>query len=216
MRRASGNWTPVSLASLASLAFLSTSCASLRAFHEDSLGPPAWWAEEKKEPEARLVGRVYHLPEGAGRSVDLEQLAPVSHHETQAIEVYRRHSSCGFPGVKDRSSWFAVRYDGLFTVAEQGIYKMRLTSPDGARVWIDGDRILDNDGASEVAQAETYRHFVQGRHTITVAFVQGAPDTTALVLEVAEKGRPYKVFHVDQPLGIDPPTTFEWNKISFR
>jgi hypothetical protein len=41
---------------------------------------------------------------------------------------------------------FAIEYKGDFRVKTPGHYKFRLMSDDGARLFIDGKMVIDNDG----------------------------------------------------------------------
>ena len=41
---------------------------------------------------------------------------------------------------------FAARFTGFLRIATPGDYTLFLTSDDGARLWLDGQLIIDNDG----------------------------------------------------------------------
>jgi len=50
-------------------------------------------------------------------------------------------------GMQLRSDNFAVKYDGFITVPYTGSYKFSTTSDDGSQLYLNGSRIVNNDGA---------------------------------------------------------------------
>jgi hypothetical protein len=83
-------------------------------------------------------------------------------------------------------------------VVEPGDYGFLLTSDDGAKLYIDDQLIIDNDG---LHTAQTFGRKVgltAGRHTIRVAYFQGLPTNVALVLRVKAPKQKWTVFDMRQ------------------
>lgn len=70
--------------------------------------------------------------------------------------------------------WFRLRATGTFTVTSPGAHLFYVTSDDGARVWIDGQPIVDNGPALHTLQSVVGRvELTAGPHTIAVDYLQG-------------------------------------------
>lgn len=188
-----------SLRALAVLSLLSASTAAC-ADVEDGVAVVSPTAAVVSSCAGKLQGRVYSLPLETRRLPDFEALRPVSALCTDHLAVSERRGFPGFPGVRDRVEWFGVDFRGAFVVAQPATYHFRITSDDGARLFIDGALVVDNDGYHPVSSREGAVTLAPGPHTIAVPFWQG-PGPMALILEVAAPGEGYHVFRVDRPLG---------------
>jgi len=141
-----------------------------------------------------LEGTIYFLPEGTEALPNFEGLTPVGRVYTQTLNVPSRSFDQGFPGVTGRFEWFAIDYKGTFFIEEAGTYKFRLTSDDGAKLIIDGELLLDNDGKHKPSTVQGSRDLSTGTHQIEVQYFQGPKYFVALVLEVARENGSFEVF----------------------
>ena len=141
-----------------------------------------------------LEGRIYLLEPGTSRLPDFSQLTPVGKVYATELNVSPRSFTDGFPGVVDRFEWFAIDYHGKFNLARSGKYSFRLTSDDGSLLFIDGEKIIDNDGLHPPRATEGSKHLAYGLHQIRVQYFQGPATTIALVLEVAREGEEFAPF----------------------
>jgi len=129
-----------------------------------------------------LRGEVYALPEGTQHLPDFDQLMPLGTLYAQRIDIAPRSFSTGFPGVPDRVEWFGLRYTGDFVVETEGTYGFRLVADDGARLRIDGQLVIDNDGVHP-PRAVTGAHTLSpGRHHLVLEYFQGPRFEIALQL----------------------------------
>jgi len=103
---------------------------------------------------------------------------------TDSLSVSPRRFAEGFPGITDRTEWFAIRYQGKFTISEPGQYYFRLVSDDGARLWIDGMPIVDNDGIHPPRSQSGNTQLTAGEHELFVSYFQGPRYDVALQLFV--------------------------------
>ena len=109
---------------------------------------------------------------------------------TEKLAVAPRKFDQGFPGVpNNRTEWFGVRYDGKFKTAAAGSYKFRVNSDDGAKLWVDGTFVVDNDGTHPPQSKDATITLTAGDHTIRVDYFQGPKWDIALELFVTPPGK---------------------------
>jgi hypothetical protein len=143
-----------------------------------------------------LRGTVYELAPLTPRLPDLTRLHPVGFLYTYSLNVPTRLYTEGIPGVTDRVEWFAIDYEGDFEIDKPGKYRFDLSSDDGAKLYIDGKLIIDNDGTHETLSLRGNAVLSAGVHHLHVPYFQGPRDAVALVLEVAPPGEDFRVFDV--------------------
>lgn len=129
-----------------------------------------------------LKGDIYYLPEGASSLPDFSSLSPVGSVYATILDIPTRSFTSGFPGVTDRFEWFAIRYTGAFNIDKEGDYAFRLVSDDGSRLFIDGKKIIDNDGQHPTQSVSGNAYLIRGQHSIEVDYFQGPREEIALQL----------------------------------
>ncbi len=153
-----------------------------------------------------LRGDIFYLPRNAQSLAELAHLRPQGTIYTTSLNVPPQDFLIGFPGITKRFEWFAIDYSGKFWIETPGLYRFRLTSDDGAMLYIDGQLIADNDGVhSTIVRLGSIR-LTGGTHTIRVPYFQGPGDTVALMLEIAGPGEQPRIFSTDE---FKPPTNPE-------
>lgn len=100
----------------------------------------------------------------------------------------------GFPGVTNRSTWFAIDYSGTFKIGEASHYRFKVKSDDGSRLFIDGEEIIDNDGMHGPKEKEGSVFLEVGNHDIRIKYFQGFPHLLCLQLWVAKGETPFALF----------------------
>ncbi|WP_394839515.1 PA14 domain-containing protein [Pendulispora rubella] len=142
-----------------------------------------------------LRGFVYALPVGTSRLPDLSSMRPIGVLYTRSIDVPSRSFRDGFPGIDNtRNEWFAIRYEGTFTVARTGNYSFRMLSDDGSNLYIDDVKQLDNDGLHGVGGGARNMNLNAGTHRIRLDYFQGGVGGAALQLFVAAPSSPERAF----------------------
>ena len=153
-------------------------------------------------------GDIYHIAEGSGRLPNLSKLKPVGTIYTPALCVPARDFDEGFPGVTDRIEWFAIDYHGRFWVSRPGTYRFLLESDDGSILYIDGKRVIRNDGQHPVKTEDGKVRLKAGAHSIRVSYFQGPRFHVALVLRVqGPKDGEMRLFNTEE---FKPPAEGDW------
>jgi hypothetical protein len=136
-----------------------------------------------------LRGTVYRLFKDTAALPDLTHLKPVGVVYTNTLD---------YPLREYGDEWFAIEYEGVFYVSKPGKYRFLLTSDDGAKLFIDGKRVIDNDGIHPVATLEGSIGLEVGAHKLRLPYFQGPVPYVALVLEVEPPGGKHRVFDMDE------------------
>lgn len=146
---------------------------------------------------AGLHGRVYHIKRNSTRLPDFRRLKPLGSIYTSSLNVPPQDFKQGFPGVTRRTEWFAIEYTGRFWINEPGRYDFALTSDDGAKLYIDDELIVDNDGMHPPEDRSGAVTLNGGVHQMRVSYFQGPRFQVALVLKVAPPGAPFRIFSTE-------------------
>jgi len=76
-----------------------------------------------------------------------------------------------FPGFT-RAEHFAASWDSYLIIKNPGVYTFYLSSDDGSKLFIDGKKIVDNDGAHGMRTAYGKVRLVAGQHKFAATFFQ--------------------------------------------
>jgi hypothetical protein len=76
--------------------------------------------------------------------------------------------------VRNRDTYFAVRYTGYIDILEDDAYCFYLNSDDGSRLIIDDTMIIDNDGIHGNLEKNKRLFLEKGKHQIELQFFQEA------------------------------------------
>jgi hypothetical protein len=182
------------------LGTLQASCAEVQDdMHPEVAIAPGAAACGTTPPPGRICGCVYDLPLETRRLPDFTAFPPVEMLCTDHLAVSLRNGPPGFPGVTGRYEWFGVDFVGTLAVSRPGLYRFRLASDDGAKLYVDDVPVLNNDGLHDVRTVWGAVQLEAGPHRIRVPYWDG-PGPMALTLEVARPGEDYEILRVDRPL----------------
>ncbi len=142
-------------------------------------------------------GQVFPLaPNTQKLPTSYDALTPVSVLYACEWDIAPRAWDQGFPGIADRFEWFAIRYTGGFRVAEAGEYGFRISSDDGAKLTIDGQEVVDNDGQHAPKEARGKVQLAKGDHPMVLQYFQGPRFQINLQLWVTPPGKAEELFTV--------------------
>jgi len=131
-----------------------------------------------------IIAEVYSLPTNTQRLPNFSQIAG-SKATTVCMERYdvtTRAWTSGFPGVPNLFEWFALRTQANLKVAVSGNYRFRLNSDDGAKLFIDNQLVIDNDGQHPPRVLDGAVNLTAGNHTVVLEYFQGPRTQIALEL----------------------------------
>jgi hypothetical protein len=142
-----------------------------------------------------LKARVCFIPESTRSVTQIGHCEAIFEQFLDEINVPARRFEAGFPGFEARTEWFAVNISGTFTVSEPGLYRFRLKSDDGARLYVDKHLVVDNDGIHDAISKRGSIELSEGRHHIAVQYFQGMKFILALQLFVTPPGESERLFN---------------------
>lgn len=177
------------------------------------------WSAQDEQPVAvfgttvvipsGLRGLVYHIHHGTKQLPEFEKMKPAGAPiYTSSLNLPPQDFKQGFPGVTKRTEWFAIDYTGRFWITDPGRYTFALLSDDGAKLSIDDQLVVDNDGVHAPLEKTGAIELAAGIHRMRVSYFQGPKWQVALVLRVAGQGRELHVFSTDEFK--PPPDPGEW------
>jgi hypothetical protein len=148
---------------------------------------------------SRLRGDIYYLKPGTAALPNFKKLKPVGSIYTNGFNIPRRAFDEGFPGVTDRFEWFAIDYSGKFYIAAPGKYDFALFSDDGSMLYIDGKKVVRNDGLHPTRRADGSATLSQGVHSLRLSYFQGPREWVALLLGIRKPGeKGWRIFNTDE------------------
>jgi hypothetical protein len=100
----------------------------------------------------------------------------------EAFQIPNRAWSDGFPGQPSLIEWFAIRATSSLTVNTTGKHFFKLNADDGAKLYIDGQLVVDNDGQHAEKAVVGSINLTKGQHDIVVEYFQGPRYHIALEL----------------------------------
>ena len=109
-----------------------------------------------------LRGEVYRIRRNTNRLPDFQRLKRMGMIYTAELNVPPQDFRQGFPGVTKRFEWFAIDYSGRFWIEKPGTYQFALTSDDGAALYIDDAKLIDNDGHVNLVALKVFEKLCEG------------------------------------------------------
>jgi hypothetical protein len=136
----------------------------------------------------RFRGEAFVIPTSSKTLPDLDGLVPFATLFTDRFDIASQEFSGGFPGALKQDEWFAIRYEGALVIESAGLIGFELTSDDGSILYLDGKKIIENDGL-HVATAKTVTVDVAaGPHRLRLDYFQGNKGPVALQLVADDRG----------------------------
>lgn len=133
-------------------------------------------------PGYGLIGQVY-VPGGEIHEMpDFDLLTPVYTFVTPNLDIPEREYTQGFPTPEMQSvvEDFAIRFRGELAIDTPGNYVFGLLSDDGAKLYINGTLVVDNDGIHPPIGRKGEITLEAGRHPVEIHYFQGPRYALAL------------------------------------
>lgn len=130
-----------------------------------------------------ITADVYQLPVNTTKLPDFSTLGTrLTKVCMDQYNVAPRDWSTGFPGVTNLFEWFALHTTTNIVVPMDGTYSFKLNSDDGAKLYIDGKLVIDNDGQHAPTAKEATVTLTAGQHALAIDYFQGPRYQIALEL----------------------------------
>jgi hypothetical protein len=131
-------------------------------------------------------GHAYVIPNTTTKMPDLGKMVPFAALLTDSFIVQPQEFTEGFPGVLMQDEWFAIRFEGNFQIPRDGSYAFALESDDGAIFYIDGEKVIDNDGLHATKTVKAIKPLKAGRHALRLDYFQGNRGPVSLSLTIVD------------------------------
>ena len=133
-------------------------------------------------PGHGLIGEVY-VPGGTIHQMpDFDLLTPVYTFVTPNLDVPQRRYTEGFPTPEIQSvvEDFAIRFRAELAIDTPGRYTFGLHADDGAKLYVDGRLVVDNDGVHPAMSKQGYITLAAGIYPVEIHYFQGPREFIAL------------------------------------
>lgn len=131
------------------------------------------------EPGKGLLGKVYEICQNNRNNTcvlpNFDTLGePHSTLIACELDVPNTYFSEGFPGLDSTLvEWFGIRWTGKIVAPTAGLYKFKIASDDGSKLYINGNLVIDNDGVHAIRSRTGNIQLTAGEHDIAVEYFQG-------------------------------------------
>ena len=122
-----------------------------------------WMKAEKIKNLQPGISWKYYEPEGKISLVSIQN-SPVK-KEGVADEISEK--------VKQRAEKYALQFEGYLKINNDGVYTFSTLSDDGSKLFIDGEEIVNNDGAHGAGEVFGKAALQHGFHKIRVIYFDG-------------------------------------------
>lgn len=155
-----------------SLTFTNTTILNVRAFapeHSPSATVTGTFTKVRLSPALTPAqstpGLVYRYFQGNFGSYlpDFTKLTPVKTGTVSTFSLTPRQ----------QTEYYAFEYSGFLNVPVDGFYTFYLKSDDGSHLYVDGVRVVNNDGVHDIIEASGRAALQAGKHQIVVTYFQG-------------------------------------------
>jgi hypothetical protein len=152
--------------------------------------PPGNTFGGNSDGRGALKGVLYYVPEGSTKLPDFATLTPQAVTYVDQLNIPLTNFNEGFPGAPNRYEWFGFQYTGTFTTAKAGVYDFHVYSDDGSNIYVDGQKVIDNDGVHLAGLYGKHGQVTlsEGTHSLRVDYYQAYRWTLQLQLFVTPPG----------------------------
>lgn len=136
-----------------------------------------------------FAGEAFVIPDGTTKLPNFDELVPFARLYTDKFDVAPQTFSGGFPGALLQDEWFAIRYLGKIAIPTTDKWTFKLVSDDGAVLYIDDKKIIDNDGVHTEKTVTGTATLTAGTHVLRLEYFQEKKGSVALQLFTVVGGR---------------------------
>jgi hypothetical protein len=133
-------------------------------------------------------GHAYVLPLTTTTLPNLSTMVPFVTLYTDRFNIQSQEFAGGFPGGLAQEEWFAIQYQGSFELPTDANWTFKLVSDDGAVLYVDGERLIDNNGVHTERSATGQKSLRAGVHALRLDYFQAQKGKVALQLYTVLNG----------------------------
>ncbi|MGA9121536.1 MAG: alpha-L-fucosidase [Bacteroidota bacterium] len=78
--------------------------------------------------------------------------------------------------MKKRQEYYGVRLKGFINIPESAVYRFGLSSDDGSRLFIDGEKVIENDGLHSASERLGFCPLARGMHSMEILYFNKTGD----------------------------------------
>jgi hypothetical protein len=149
---------------------------------QSSSMPRPIFADCDSNAERPIVGELYELSPNTKALPDFKKMKAIRKVCLAQLDIKTRNFSEGFPGVEKLNEWFSLDMRFAVKIPESGSWEFKLVADDGAVLYIDQSKVIDNDGLHETREKNGQRQLNAGEHAFRVSYFQGPRYSIALEL----------------------------------
>lgn len=138
----------------------------------------------------------YEWPGTVDRLPDLSQRTPKKSGQAPLFDLAY---------VQDRAEQYGILYEGVVEIPKAGEYTFFVKSDDGAKLYIDDQLLIDNDGTHAPEEKQGQIELTEGPHTLQLAFFQGGGGDYLTVAYRASGGQQRYLNSTDPEEAAQPP-----------
>ncbi len=131
----------------------------------------------RTDPAHGLVANVFDIGKEVTElpGADFFGGTPVATFAVDTLDVPAGQFTGGF-GTGDLKQWFALHFRGSLNITEAGTYNFCLNAGDGAQLYLDQNKIVDNDGAHDTTEKCEELAVEPGEYQLDILYFQGTGD----------------------------------------
>jgi hypothetical protein len=146
-----------------------------------------------------IRGDVFILEKGTTElPSDFTKLKPITTIYVNEINVPNKAWVYGFPDLPEIYEWFAIEYSVTIKINQDGNYKFRIVSDDGAKLFIDNKKVVDNDGTHNFIAASGGLKLAKGSYNLKLQYFQGPRYEAGIQFFVKKDGSKEGIFPGDE------------------
>lgn len=149
---------------------------------ETAAMPKPIFADCDSTADRPIVGDLYQLPPETKVLPDFKHMKAIKKVCLAQLDIKNRNFSEGFPGVENLFEWFSLDMNFAVNVPKAGQWEFKLVADDGAILYIDKNKVIDNDGIHGTQEKNGRSQLAAGIHAFRVSYFQGPRYNIALEL----------------------------------
>ncbi|MBC8070116.1 MAG: hypothetical protein IAG13_17405 [Deltaproteobacteria bacterium] len=153
----------------------SASAKSTTKYH--SLAIAGGFGAARTDPAHGLVANVFDIGKEVTElpGADFFAGTPVATFAVDNLDVAAGELKAGF-GTGTLKQWLALHFRGSLNITEAGTYNFCLNSGDGAQLYLDQNKIVDNDGVHDTSEKCEELTVEPGEYQLDILYFQGTGD----------------------------------------